>query len=118
MPDDTSIWTEIIRAAAASATVAAASWGAAGGATSALVIKVSTRDAIRQVAVGALVAGGLGTAAGALVSTWFGFPAQAIPAISAGSAASYMVGVFGPAVFEVLLSRLKRGQLPGDKGGA
>lgn len=113
MADEPTIWGEIWRSVAASATVAAAAWGAAGGATSALVIKVSTRDALRQVILGALTAGGMGTVGGGLIAAWLDLPAHAIPAIGAGGSIAYLVGVFGPAIIEVLLTRIRAGRLPG-----
>jgi len=114
MPDEPTIWGEIWRSVAASATLAAAAWGAAGGATSALVIKVTTRDAIRQVILGALTAGGMGTLGGGLIAAWMDMPPGAIPAIGAGGSMAYLVGVFGPAIIEVLLTRIRAGRLPGE----
>lgn len=113
MADQTTLWAEMWRGAAASATLTAAAWGAAGGMTSALAITgQQRRDVIRQVALGALVSGGLGTAAGAVLSWAMGLPIEAIPAVGAGGSASYMTGVFGPALFEVILSRIRSGRLP------
>lgn len=113
MTDHPTIWAEVWRSAAASVTLTAAAWGAAGGLTSALAITgQQRRDVIRQVVLGALVAGGLGTAAGAVLSTWLGLPVEAIPAVGVGGSTSYLTGVFGPALFEVVLSRIRAGRLP------
>lgn len=113
MTDQTTLWAEMWRGAAASATLTAAAWGAAGGMTSALAITgQQRRDVIRQVALGALVSGGLGTAAGGVLSSWLGLDAQAIPLVGAGGSMSYLSGVFGPAVIEVILSRVRAGRLP------
>lgn len=114
-PDVSTFWNDVWNAAATSATLAAAAWGAAGGMTSAMSITgLPRRDIIRHIALGALVAGGLGTAAGAVITAWLGLPSAAIPAGGGFGAASYMAGVFGPAVFEVILSRIRAGRLPGD----
>ena len=114
--NDATIWGEIWRSAAASATLAAAAWGAAGGATNALIIKVRTREAIRQIALGALTSAGMGTGSGAVIVHWLDLPAEVIPVLGAGGAASYFVGVFGPAIIEVVLSRIGSGRLPGEGG--
>lgn len=115
MVDETSIWAELLKAAAASATVSAALWGAAGGATSALVVKVSAKDVLRHVTLGALTAGGIGTMVGAaLLAKTIGLTPEALGFIGAGSSISYLVGVFGPAVMEVVLHRIRRGRLPGE----
>lgn len=113
MSDETTIWTELWRSAAANATLAAVAWGAAGGATSALVVRVSLRDALRQVILGALAAGGMGSVGGAVIAAWLELPAGAIPAIGAGGSVAYLVGVFGPAILEVLLARIRGGRAPG-----
>lgn len=113
-----SIVSEVMRSLAASAALSAAAWGAAGGLTSALLIAGQSRRAImRQILVGALFSGGVGTAAGALISSWLKLPPEVIPAFGASGSASYLLGIFGPAVAEVLLSRIRKNQLPseGDK---
>ena len=115
MADDASIWADLLKATAASATVTAALWGAAGGATSALVVKVSAKDVLRHVTLGALTAGGIGTLVGAvLLAKTIGVTTEALGFIGAGSSISYLVGVFGPAIMEVLLHRIRRGRLPGE----
>lgn len=115
---DHSAWEALWRGAAASSLLSAAAFGAAGGLTSALSITgQSRRDVIRQVVLGALVAGGLGTAAGGVLAAWLGLPAGAIPAVGVGGAASYLSGVFGPALFEVVLGRIRAGRLPGEPPG-
>lgn len=116
MTDQPTIWAEIWRGVLASGAVTAAGWGAAGGITSALAVRVRSRDALRQIALGALVAGGSGTLAMALLSRFAGLPVEAIPLTGAGSSASYFMGVFGPAVIEVILRRIRGGRLPGEGG--
>ncbi len=111
-----SFWQEVWRGVAASAAITAAGWGAAGGITSALAVKVGPRSALRQIAMGALVAGGTGTAATAVIVRVAGLAPELIPAAGAGSAASYFVGVFGPAIIEVVLRRIGAGRLPGEGG--
>lgn len=116
MSDENSVWFEVLRAGAASATVAAAVWGAAGGFTSAVVVRVPVHDALRQIVAGAMVAAGVGSGAGTAIVLMVGADPALIPILSAGSLGSYVAGVIGPAVIELVLSRLKSGQLPGDKG--
>lgn len=112
--DEMGFWREVWQAAIASSIVSTGAWGAAGGITSALAVKVPARAAARQVAMGALVAGGTGTLGTALVSTWMGIPPEIIPAMGAGASASYFMGVFGPAIIEVMLRRISRGRLPNE----
>jgi hypothetical protein len=45
-----------------------------------------------------------------------GIPPELIPAMGAGASASYFMGVFGPAIIEVMLRRISRGRLPSDGG--
>ena len=110
-------WEEVWRGVMASSIVAAAGWGAAGGVTSALAVKVKPKAALRQIAMGALVAGGTGTLGTALVSSWLSLSPELIPAVGAGASASYFVGVFGPAIIEVVLRRISGGRLPGEGSG-
>lgn len=117
MASETSIMTEIGNAIMASATIAAAAWGAAGGITSAIAVKVDRRAVLRQVFLGALVAGGMGTGGMAMVAHWLGMPASAIVLGGAGGAGSYVVGLFGPAIIEVILGRIYAGRLPTEGDG-
>jgi hypothetical protein len=110
-------WGDLIQAAIASSIVTTAGWGAAGGATSAIVVRVKPGDALRQIVSGSLIAGGVGTLALGLLVRWGVLPGEAMIAGGAGGSASYLVGVFGPAVFEVILSRIRKGSLPGDPDG-
>ena len=110
-----SFWSEVVTSIVASSAVTAAGWGALGGATSALAVGGTTkRAAVRHVILGALVAGGTGTMAMALTAKALGLDASLIPLAGAGSSASFFVGTFGPAVIEVLLSRIRAGRLPGE----
>jgi hypothetical protein len=116
MSDQPSFWGEIWRTAASSALFTAALWGAAGGLTSALVISGERRrDVLRQIVLGMLTAAGLGSASGAVIWHWLDLPMGAIPMAGVGGGASYLTGVFGPAFFEVILTRLRL-RLP-PKGG-
>ena len=123
MSEMPTVWDEVIRSVAASTAMAAAAWGAMGGATSALVIRSREDDpplriavnAARHVALGALTAGGLGTGSGVIVAKWLDLPTESIPAFGAGGAAAYLVGVFGPAIIEVMLMRIHAGKLPEGK---
>ena len=115
LQEEPTFWAEVIRSVVASGAVVAAGWGALGGATSALAVGGgSKRTAIRQITMGALVAGGTGTLAMAIFARTFGIDASLIPLAGAGSSASYFAGVFGPAVIEVILSRIHAGRLPGE----
>ncbi|GHE05466.1 hypothetical protein U879_03805 [Defluviimonas sp. 20V17] len=116
-PESTSLWGDLLTAAAGSAVLAAAAWGAAGGATSALVVRVSLANAIRQVVIGALAAAGMGSGAGAILVAWLGLPGEMVAAIGAGSSISYLTGVFGPALFSLVLQRITGGRLPGEPDG-
>jgi hypothetical protein len=51
-----------------------------------------------------------------VIAHWLDLPAEVIPVFGAGGAASYFVGVFGPAIIEVVLSRIGSGRLPGEGG--
>lgn len=117
MPDDLSFIEKVLSGAAASSVVVAAGWGALGGATAALTVKVSGKDAVRMIVTGGLVAGGGGATVGAMMAFYLSLSAEFVALAGAGASASYMVGVFGPAIFEVLLSRIRSGRLPTDKGG-
>lgn len=117
MSDQLTIWQEIWRGVLASGVVTAAGWGAAGGVTSALAVKVPARSVMRQVTLGALVAGGSGTMATALVAKMFGLSPELIPVVGASSSAFFFVGVFGPAIIEVILRRIIGGRLPGEGPG-
>lgn len=120
MPDTNTIWADVWRAVAASGVLTgatAAAYGAAGGLTSALAVREPARSMIRQILMGGLIAGGTGTAATALLAAWGFIQPVTIIAAGAGGSASYLIGVFGPAVIEVILTRLYRGRLPGEGPG-
>lgn len=114
-PEAHSLWDTFWQSLAASTTLASAGWGAAGGMTSALSIpKLKKRDIVRQVVLGALVAGGLSVSAAAIMAAWLHLPNTVVPVIGAGGSASYLAGVFGPALFELILSRIRQGRAPTD----
>lgn len=108
------VWRRIIASSAVSGMVTATAWGAAGGFTSALAVEVGRKALVRQIAMGALVAGGTGTMATAIVVKVFGLDPALIPASGGFSPAVYLVGVFGPAIIEAILRRIKRDRLPGE----
>lgn len=97
---ESSVIKDIALAIVASSTVVAAMWGAAGGATSAIVIQTDRASVIRQVLAGALIAAGAGGAGGFALSVFFNLPHTAIPVTAGASAIPYFLGVFGPAVIE------------------
>jgi len=118
MDDTPNYWADILKAVAASSILGAAAWGAAGGATSGLLIRVEKKVLVRHMLVGALVAGGTGALALPLIERWMDLPPGTITPTAGGAAGSgaYLAGVFLPALFEVVLTRLRRGVLPTDPG--
>ena len=97
-----------LRDLAASTAAILAAWGALGGATNALTTRMRLRDAIRHILLGGLIAAGMGSFSMALVTRWLGLPPEAVPAGGAAGSAAYLVGVFGPAVIEVTLARIRK----------
>jgi hypothetical protein len=116
MSTEGGLWADVLQAVAGSAVFSVAAWGAMGGATSGLLIKVSRRDLIRHTAIGALVAGGVGALALPLVMWAVNLPSETVAPVVGGLAGSsaYLAGLILPGVFEVLLTRLRRGVLPSD----
>jgi hypothetical protein len=113
MNEETGFAAAVLRDLAAPTAVILAAWGALGGATNALTTRMRLRDAIRHILLGGLIAAGMGSLSLALVSRWLDLPPEAIPAGGAAGSAAYLVGVFGPALIEVALARLRGGR----KGG-
>jgi hypothetical protein len=107
MNDDTGILGQTLRDLAASTAAILAAWGALGGATNALTTKMRLRDAIRHILLGGLIAAGMGSLSMSLVTHWLKLPPEAVPAGGAAGSAAYLVGVFGPAVIEVGLARIR-----------
>lgn len=119
MPTNNPTWPEIIWAwILATPLIVAALWGALGGATNALVIRVTALEALRHIGLGALFAAGVGGLGGPLLEHWGVLPAGAVTSFgaAAGSSVAYLTGSIGAAVFEVLLSRVRAALLPTDKG--
>jgi hypothetical protein len=112
MNDETGFVAAVWRELAASTAAILAAWGALGGATNALTTRMPLRDALRHILLGGIIAAGMGSLSMALVAVWLGLPTEAIPAGGAAGSAAYLVGVFGPAVIEVTLARLR-----GPSGG-
>jgi hypothetical protein len=96
-----------LRDLAASTAVILAAWGALGGATNALTTRMRLRDALRHILLGGLIAAGMGSLSMGLVARWLDLPPEAVPAGGAAGSAAYLVGVFGPAVIEVTLARIR-----------
>ncbi|MEZ5723434.1 MAG: hypothetical protein R3D59_19140 [Paracoccaceae bacterium] len=112
---------EIWKSVATNTLVGAAFYGAVGGLTSGLAINVDHRKLRRHVILGAVVAGGMGTGAGAVMAAWLDIDLASVPAAGATGTMSYLTGVFGPALIEVILGRLRAGRMPnepGDRGEA
>ncbi|RMH50471.1 MAG: hypothetical protein D6686_06230 [Alphaproteobacteria bacterium] len=107
MNDNSGFVATVLRDLAASTAVILAAWGALGGATNALTTKMRLRDAVRHILLGGLIAAGMGSLSMAVITSWLGLPPQAIPAGGAAGSAAYLVGVFGPAVIELALARLR-----------
>ena len=114
MNDNSGFIATVLRDLAALTAVILAAWGALGGATNALTTKMRLRDALRHILLGGLIAAGMGSLSMAVITSWLGLPPQAIPAGGAAGSAAYLVGVFGPAVIEMLLARLRRAREGGD----
>ena len=114
--DPTPIWASVKSAFVAIPVLGAAAWGALGGATNAIVIRVTALEALRHVALGALIAAGLGGLGAPLINHWLGLPAGTLnaPDWAAGNAVAYLTGSLGAAVFDVVLHRIRRGRLPSD----
>lgn len=89
--------------------------GALGGGTNALVVRVTPRQTIHYIVLGGLCAAGSGQLSGTLLEYW-GFLPEGMAAASSGAVA-FFAGLFFPAVFEVILSRLRAGTLPMDGDG-
>ncbi len=109
MPSDNLV-PEIIAQVKASALISVATWGAIGGATNAMVTRVSTRGALRLIILGGLIASGMGSLSIAILAWFFDIPIQAIPIGGGVGSAAYIVGVFGSAIIEVMLARIRTAQ--------
>ncbi len=90
-------------------------WGGLGGLTSSMVAKSTPRAAVRQIAMGMLIAAGCGSLSVAVVTPWLHLPPGAAPVAGLATSATFLAGVFGPAIFELVMARIKRGQLPGER---
>ena len=108
MNEETGFIASVLRDLATSTAVILAAWGALGGATNALTTKMRLRDAIRHILLGGLIAAGMGSLSMVIITNWLGLPPEAIPGGGAAGSAAYLVGVFGPAVIEVSLVRIRK----------
>lgn len=95
----------------------AAIWGGLGGATNALVIRVTAIEAVRHIVIGAVIAAGLGGIAAPILTHWLALPPGTISGrdLGAGGSLAYLSGSLGAAVFEAVLTRIRAGRLPHDK---
>lgn len=109
MQGPVTIWEQLWAWVAAVPIVGAALWGALGGWTNALVVQVTLRAAIRLIAIGALVAAGVGSAGGYLLEAWSILPEGTTSAAGGalGGSVAYLMGSLGAACFEVLLRRIR-----------
>lgn len=105
---------QVMKAVAANTIVGASFYGAVGGLTSALAINVDKKALLRQVILGAVVAGGMGSGAGAVLGAWLNIDWASVPVGGATGTMSYLTGVFGPAIIEVILGRLRAGRMPNE----
>ncbi len=115
MNDETGFLAAALKELLASTAVILAAWGALGGATNALTTKMRLRDAVRHILLGGLIAAGMGSLSMGLITHWLKLPPEAVPAGGAAGSAAYLVGVFGPAMIEVGLVRIRSFRFgPGD----
>ncbi len=98
------VWEKLV----ASALLILACWGAAGGVTNALVVRASLKDALRLILHGAVIAAGMGSLSMSILVAFLDLPPEAIPAGGASSSAAYIFGVFGSAIVEVALARIRQ----------
>jgi len=102
------LWFAIWEKLTASAFIILAAWGAIGGATNALVVKATVKEASRLIALGAVIAAGMGSLSMSVLVAFLDLPSEAIPAGGASSSAAYIFGVFGSAIVEVALGRIQQ----------
>lgn len=109
------IWGQIAHQLSNSALASALGWGAVGGAANALVTRVTWREAARLVIIGGLLGAGTGGVASAVMVARWDLPPEMIPLGTGVGSASFVVGIFGVAVVEVLLARIRAGHIPDDR---
>ncbi|MDO8983005.1 hypothetical protein [Cypionkella sp.] len=117
--ENQSFWADLLQAIAASSLFNLAAWGAIGGATSGLIIKVARRDLFRHIAIGSLVSTGLGALTWPFLMWSLKLPLDVMTPAFGGVAGStaYLGGVLIPGLLEVYLRGMKRGVLPANDGG-
>ena len=113
MNEHGNFWSDVLTYIIAIPAVGIAMMGAMGGATNALVIRVNLKQTIRYIVLGAMCAAGSGSMAGSVLAHWGLMPSD-VGQASTGAIA-FFSGLFFPAVFEVILSRINAGKLPLDK---
>lgn len=90
-------------------------FGAGGGLTAALLNGAPWKMVIRQVLIGALIAGGIGTLSPYILARWIeGIDTDVAASAGILASSAYVVGTFGTAVFEVIMHRLKRAKGASD----
>lgn len=116
MSDDPNLLDAIARSALANAAL----WGGLGGLTNALASRETRRgEVLRMISLGMLVTAGTGSIGGAVIAHYFPTfsTSAAIPAGSLAGVGVYLTGVFGGALIELALSKIRNGRLPGAGGG-
>lgn len=111
---DSNVIRDILAAVASSEMMRTAGYGAAGGLVSAIAVKEKPSAMLRQVALGAMISAGAGTVVADVLAR-FGIVSD--PNFAAGASVggmSFLAGVFLPAIFEVILRRIRSGVLLGE----
>lgn len=107
-PEEPNFWNEVLRQMLTSGAWSTLAFGAAGGATNALVTKTPFKEAVRLTTIGSLVAFGAGSLSMAVLASSLNLPADLIPVGGMGGSAAYLMGIFGGAFIEMALARFRR----------
>lgn len=84
-------------------------FGAGGGLTAALLNGAAWKVVLRQVLIGALISGGIGTLSPYILSRWIeGIDGDLAASAGVLAGSAYLVGTFGTAVFEVVMHRIRK----------
>lgn len=88
--------------------IGVAIWGAMGGMTNALVIRVTFKEAIRHVILGAIIAAGMGGFGVEILAHYLRLPDELSARAGAlGGSGAYLVGSIGAALMEAVLKRIR-----------
>ena len=107
MNDDTGFVAGVLRDLAASTAAILAAWGALGGATNALTTRCGCAMPSATSCSAASSPPAWAASRWRSSPTGSKLPPEAVPAGGAAGSAAYLVGVFGPAVIEVTLARIR-----------